>query len=204
MVDAAGQVYPLELMGKAIRMGADFQCVAAKYIGAPQSTGLALGTEKMIRQISKQSFVGYEGRRIRGIGRPHKVDRQEMIGALTAVKYWIQTNHEERLDSIEIRSQTIVNLLQNIKGLNATLINNSIGHQPFGVDITIDESIVGMNLQNIVDKLKENDPPIWTRVANKNAYDLNSDPNDHMEIHMFGLNSGEEVIVGEKLADLLE
>ena len=204
LVDAAGQVYPLELMGKAIRMGADFQCVAAKYIGAPQSTGLALGTEKMIRQISKQSFVGYEGRRIRGIGRPHKVDRQEMIGALTAVKYWIQTNHEERLDSIEIRSQTIVNLLQNIKGLNATLINNSIGHQPFGVDITIDESIVGMNLQNIVDKLKENDPPIWTRVANKNAYDLNSDPNDHMEIHMFGLNSGEEVIVGEKLADLLE
>ncbi|MBA12661.1 MAG: aminotransferase class V-fold PLP-dependent enzyme [SAR202 cluster bacterium] len=203
LVDAAGQVYPLELMGKAIRMGADFQCVAAKYIGAPQSTGLALGTEKMIRQISKQSFVGYEGRRIRGIGRPHKVDRQEMIGALTAVKYWMQTNHEERLDSIETRSQTIVNLLQNIKGLNATLINNAIGHQPFGVDITIDESIVGMNLQNIVDKLKENDPPIWTRVANKNAYDLNSDPNDHMEIHMFGLNSGEEVIVGEKLADLL-
>ena len=96
-----------------------------------------------------------------------------------------------------------MNLLQGIKGLNATLINNSIGHQPFGVHITIDESIIGMTLQDIVDKLKDNNPPIWTRVSNKNSYDLNSDYSDNIEIHMFGLNSGEEVIVGEKLVELL-
>ena len=64
LVDAAGQIYPLDLFGKYVRMGADFQCIAAKYMGASQSTGLALGTEEMIRKISKQSFVGYEGRRI--------------------------------------------------------------------------------------------------------------------------------------------
>ena len=63
-VDAAGQIYPLELFGKFVRMGADFQCIAAKYLGATQSVGLALGTEEMIGKISKQSFVGYEGRRV--------------------------------------------------------------------------------------------------------------------------------------------
>ena len=104
LVDAAGQIYPLDLFGKYVRMGADFQCIAAKYMGASQSTGLALGTEEMIRKISKQSFVGYEGRRIRGIGRPHKVDRQEMVGVVAAVRHWMTINHEERLASIEKRS----------------------------------------------------------------------------------------------------
>ena len=84
MVDSAGQIYPLDNLGKYVRMGADFQCIAAKYMNSPQSTGLALGTEEMIRKLSLHSFVSYEGRRVRGVGRPQKVDRQEMIGAVTA------------------------------------------------------------------------------------------------------------------------
>jgi len=88
LVDAAGQIYPLDLFGSYVRSGADFQCIAAKYMGSPQSTGLALGSEDMIRKLALQSFVSYEGRRVRGIGRPHKVDRQEMVGAVAAVKRW--------------------------------------------------------------------------------------------------------------------
>ena len=87
-VDAAGQIYPLENFGKYVRMGADFQCIAAKYMGAPQSTGLALGSPEMIRKIGLQAFASYEGRRVRGVGRPQKVDRQEMIGAVAAVRAW--------------------------------------------------------------------------------------------------------------------
>ena len=64
MVDSAGQIYPLENLGKYVRMGADFQCIAAKYMGAPHSTGLALGTKEVIDAISRHSFVGYETRRI--------------------------------------------------------------------------------------------------------------------------------------------
>ena len=60
-VDAAGQIYPLENFGKYVRMGADFQCIAAKYMGSPQSTGLALGSPEMIRKIGLQAFASYEG-----------------------------------------------------------------------------------------------------------------------------------------------
>ena len=62
-VDAAGQIYPLENFGKYVRMGADFQCIAAKYLGASQSVGLALGTEEMIHKLGLQAFASYEGRR---------------------------------------------------------------------------------------------------------------------------------------------
>ena len=59
LADAAGQVYPLDNIGKYVRMGGDFQCVAAKYIEAPHSTGYALGTEAMISALSLQSFANY-------------------------------------------------------------------------------------------------------------------------------------------------
>ena len=195
LVDAAGQIYPLENFGKYVKLGADFQCIAAKYMGASQSTGLALGTEDMIRKISKHSFVGYEGRRIRGIGRPHKVDRQEMVGVVAAVRHWVTMNHETRLANIEQRSNQIIKHLANLEGVTASLITNIIGHQPFGVRLMIDESLVETSLQDVVDKLKAGTPPIWTRVK---------DGEDHIEIHIFGLKPGEEDLVGKRIADIFK
>ena len=190
-VDAAGQIYPLDNFGKYVRMGADFQCIAAKYMGAPQSTGLALGTEDMIRKLGYQSFVGYEGRRIRGIGRPHKVDRQEMIGAVAAVKRWFTMDHESRLAEAEQRSQTIIAPLKNIPGLSAEMMDNIIGHQPFGVHLEVDPEAAGFSAQDLVDRLKAGDPPIWTRVR---------EGENHIDIHVFGLYEGEEQVVGERIA----
>ena len=135
LVDAAGQIYPLENFGKYVRMGASFQCIAAKYLGASQSVGLALGSEDFMRKLSLQSFVGYEGRRIRGVGRPQKVDRQEIIGAVAAVRHWMTMNHEDRLAKAERMSRTVLASLRGITGLDASVMDNVIGHQPFGVRI---------------------------------------------------------------------
>ena len=190
-VDAAGQIFPLDNFGKYVRMGADFQCIAAKYMGAPHSTGLALGTEDMIRKLGYQSFVGYEGRRIRGIGRPHKVDRQEMIGAVAAVKRWFTMNHESRLAEAEQRSQTLLAPLQGIPGLKAEMMDNIIGHQPFGIHIEVDAAVAGFSVQDLVDRLKGGDPPIWTRVR---------EGEEHMAIHVFGMYEGEERTVGDRIA----
>ena len=192
-VDAAGQIYPLENFGKYVRMGADFQCIAAKYMGAPQSTGLALGSPEMIRKIGLQAFASYEGRRVRGVGRPQKVDRQEMIGAVAAVRHWMTMNHEDRLGDAEQRSRNISDALSGIPGLRIELIDNVIGHQPYGLNVWVDPAIAGMTIYDLRDRLKEGDPPIWTRVR---------DEDDFITLHMFGLNPGEDRIVGERVATL--
>jgi len=186
-VDAAGQIYPLENFGKYVRMGADFQCIAAKYMGASQSTGLALGTEDMIRRISDQSFVGYESRRIRGVGRPQKIDRQEMVGVVAAVRRWFTMNHEERLAKTEQQCQNVLAPLKGIPGLNARMLDNVIGHQPFGIQIEIDAAQTGMTTLEVVDRLKAGDPPIWTRAR---------EGEDFMVIHGFALAEGEDRVVG--------
>ena len=192
-VDAAGQIYPLENFGKYVRMGADFQCIAAKYMGAPQSTGLALGSEEMIRKIGLQAFASYEGRRVRGVGRPQKVDRQEMMGAVAAVQVWMTRNHEDRLADAERRTRVILGALDGVEGLKAEMIDNVIGHQPYGLTIRVDQSVTGFDIYELRDRLKEGDPPIWTRVR---------DGEDCIIIHMFGLNEGEDQIVGERISAL--
>ncbi len=189
-VDAAGQIFPLENFGKYVRMGADFQCIAAKYMGAPHSTGLAMGTEEIIDAIGRHSFVGYESRRIRGVGRPHKVDRQEIMGCVAAVQRWFSLDHESRLAAAEQESLAIIKPLQGLPGVTATLIDNIIAHQPFGVTISVDEDVVGFSNDELVDKLKAMDPPVWTRTTD----------NAPLMLHVFGLNPGEAEVVGESIA----
>jgi L-seryl-tRNA(Ser) seleniumtransferase len=193
IVDAAGQIYPLENFGKYVRMGADFQCIAAKYMGASQSTGLALGTHDIIRKLSYQSFVGYESRRIRGVGRPQKIDRQEIVGVVAAVRRWFTMNHEERLARVERQCLNVMEPLKGIPGLKVEMGDSVIGHQPFGVNIEVDSSVAGMTALEVVDKLKAGDPPVWTRVRESENF---------ITIHGFGLNEGEDKIVGERIAAL--
>jgi len=195
LVDAAGQIYPLDLFGSYVRMGADFQCTAAKYMSSPQSTGLAFGSEDMIRKLALQSFVSYEGRRIRGVGRPQKVDRQEMVGVVAAVQRWMTMNHEERLADTETKCRNMLNPLLDIPGVTVELINNIIGHQPYGVTLEVDSNVTGITAHNVVDLLKAGDPPIWTRVREGDT---------GIVLHAFGLNEGEDKIVGERIAALFE
>jgi uncharacterized pyridoxal phosphate-dependent enzyme len=194
-VDAAGQIYPLENFGKYVKMGADFQCIAAKYMGAPHSTGFALGTEEVIDAIGRHSFVGYETRRIRGVGRPHKIDRQEIMGVVAAVERWLTLNHEERLSAAESQSQAIINPLKGLPGVTAELNTNIMGHQPFGVFVSLDPDVVGFTNEDLVDKLKNGDPSIWTRVP---------DGETRLELHVFGLGEGEAELVGQAIAEAVK
>ena len=193
LVDAAGQIYPLDLFGSFVRKGADFQCTAAKYMSSPQSTGLAFGSTDMIRKLALQSFVSYEGRRIRGVGRPQKVDRQEMVGVVAAVRLWMTMNHEERLADTETKCRNMMAPLQGISGVTVELSDNIIGHQPYGVTMEVDPAVTGMSAQDVVDRLKAGDPPIWTRVREGDTGII---------LHAFGLNEGEDKVVGERIAAL--
>ena len=139
--------------------------------------------------------LGYEGRRVRGIGRPHKVDRQEMLGVVAAVNHWFRTNHEDRLASIESRSLKMKNILQERDELSASLIENIYGHQPYGVRVHLTGNQNTLELEEVVDLLKKGDPPIWTRVKEGENY---------IDLHIFGLRLGEEIIVANRINDLFE
>jgi D-glucosaminate-6-phosphate ammonia-lyase len=213
MVDGAGETYPLDDLTDCIKRGADVQCVAAKYISSSQSSGLALGSADFINKMFLQTFVGFERSNeefgagigeentfsgdstwyVRGIGRPQKVDRQEIMGVYMAVKIWMETDHEARIETFRKRSQTIVDGLVGVPGVvSASVDPNTTQHDPHGANIEVDPDIV--SVLDLVKTLKANEEaPLWTRPSGPNT----------LRVAIFGLLEGEENLVVELIKESL-
>ena len=79
--------------------------------------------------------------------------------------------------------------MKGIPGVRAELNTNIKAHQPFGVFISVDPDVVGFTNEDLVAKLRDGDPSIWTRVQN-----------DQLNLHVFGLGEGEAELVGNAIA----
>ena len=199
MVDAAGQIYPLENLSKYSNMGADSVSYAAKYFGAPHSTGFVIGSKEIVDKVALQSFISYEMRRVRGVGRPQKIDRQEIIGAVEAAKMWMNINHEDRLAKAEKICIKIASYIKDIEGINVEVQENTLGHDPHGVKITLTKN--NASLMDVQNALRDGNPAIWIRCDQ----DMDGDFNGNLtRISPFGLYEGEEDIVGQRLAEELK
>ena len=108
---------------------------------------------------------------------------------MAAVRRWMTLNHEERLDFAEGQSQAIIKPLKEIPGVTADLNTNIKAHQPFGVFVSVDPDIVGFTNDDLVDKLRDGEPSIWTRVQD-----------GRLVLHVFGLGEGEAELVGNAIA----
>lgn len=198
MVDAAGQIYPLENLSKYSNMGADSVSYAAKYFGAPHSTGFVIGNKDLVNKVALQSFISYEMRRVRGVGRPQKIDRQEIIGAVEAAKMWMNINHEDRLAKAEKLCIKIASYIKDIEGIDVEVQKNTFGHDPHGVKITLTKE--GASLLDVQNALRDGDPRIWIRCDQ----DMDGNFNGNLtRISPFGLYQGEEDIVGKRLSEEL-
>ena len=198
MVDAAGQIYPLENLSKYSNMGADSVSYAAKYFGAPHSTGFVVGTKEIVDKVALQSFISYEMRRVRGVGRPQKIDRQEIIGAVEAAKMWMNTNHEDRLAKAEKTCVEIASYIKDIDGIEVEVQENTLGHDPHGVKITLTKE--NASLLDVQDALRDGNPRIWIRCDQDMEGNFNK---RFTRISTFGLYNGEAEIVGKRLAEEL-
>lgn len=90
IVDAAAQLPPVSNLWHFTRnLGADVAIFSGgKMLRGPQNSGLAVGTETMIRGMQ------LNGPPVQRIGRPMKVSKEAMIGLLAAVETYLETDHE--------------------------------------------------------------------------------------------------------------
>jgi D-glucosaminate-6-phosphate ammonia-lyase len=90
IVDAAAQLPPVSNLWYFTRdLGADVAIFSGgKMLRGPQNSGLAVGTEKMINAMR------LNGPPVQRIGRTMKVSKEAMIGLLTAVETYLETDHE--------------------------------------------------------------------------------------------------------------
>ena len=95
-------------------MGADLIGYGAKYIGSCHSTGILCGRKDLIDAAYLHSFIGYETCPYDTIGRPLKVDRQEVIAVVVALREWFSMDHEARLSEYKRKAEALLSNLKDI------------------------------------------------------------------------------------------
>ena len=168
IVDAAGQIYPLDQFTKVAQTG-DVVAFGAKYIGSPHSTGICTGRAEWVESAFQQNFIGVEMAGMnglpRGYGRPYKTDRGEVIGVAAALRRWFSIDHEERLAIEEAKRTAFHRGLNDVNGIDVTIPNTAQLGPNTTVFIRFDAEVTGVDVNEVINRLEQGDPPIWTRVG---------------------------------------
>ena len=191
IADAAGQVFPLDYF-RRVAQTADVACFGAKYFGAPHSTGVAAGRRELVEAVSAHGFIGFETSGYRAIGRPLKVDRQEIVGVVAALKSWFSIDHEERLAACERKLVAIQRALQDVPGVAARIVPLETAWG-LRLNIVIDPGALGKSTDLVLWELAEGSPRIWLRADDHTTFGVTA----------HNLNDGEELIVAARLREVL-
>ena len=189
IVDAASQVYPVENLRKYTGMGADLICYGAKYFHAPNSTGLLVGRKDLVEAAAFQGFISFETNDAQSFARPMKVDRQEIVAVVVALREWVSMDHEARFEEYDRRARRLANDLAGIAGLHVAPLPE---HLAAGVQMTLDESALRKDAAQIETELKDGDPSIYAHVQGATIF-----------ISTQTLVDGDEQIISDRLRSLL-
>jgi seryl-tRNA(Sec) selenium transferase len=187
IVDAAGQVYPMDGLTKYTEMGADLVGYGAKYFGGPNSTGVLCGRADLVAGAAAHGFIGFEATPYRAFGRPMKLDRQEIVAVVVALREWLTTDHQARFACYASRAKKLEEALRGIAGIE--LIPQ--GDPVTGLRIALGDEL-GKTGVELADALQDESPSIWVRAEA-----------DAITLSMVTIVDGDEQVIAERLRDLL-
>ncbi|MBN2336871.1 aminotransferase class V-fold PLP-dependent enzyme [Candidatus Bathyarchaeota archaeon] len=205
IVDAAGWTYPPGEMTRLTEMGCDLVAIGGKYVGGPNSTGFVYGRKDLVDAIALHSFIGAEAGPeeksgyYRSIGRGYKLDRQEIIGLLTAFDEWYSVDHEEtRFKPAWRKVRYIEKRIKKLPGLSGARLGyypasgEGTGYHTIGLHVALDDKSV-TEVNALVRRMREGDPEVWVRNW--------GDTNDFI-INTLNLRPGDEKIIVERFTEV--
>jgi len=160
IVDAAGQTLPPENLRKYVAMGADLVCYGAKYLDGPNSAGILCGRKDLMEAAKLQTFVCFESTDVRAFGRGMKLDRQEIVGTVVALKRWMAMDHHARLQAQHEKVERLVTKLNKIPGINAVVAGERLGIST-SARIHLDHELLGLTSKEVVETVKNYNPSVW-------------------------------------------
>jgi uncharacterized pyridoxal phosphate-dependent enzyme len=158
-IDAAADVPPVENLFRFQKIGFDLITFSGgKMIRGPQSAGLLFGRKDLI-EAAKLNNSPHEC----PIGRPMKVNKEEIFGMYAAVKSYIERDHEKEWKEWLDRIKRIASHLNKIPTLTGeTHINPGPANALPGLIIKWDQAKVKITPKEVAKKLLEGTPSIVT------------------------------------------
>ena len=211
IADAASQIYPIDYMLETAQ-SADLVCFGAKYFGAPHSSGLVVGKKEYIDKVKAQSFIAYQLEGRNAMGRPMKLDRQEVIGATVALEQWLNMNHEDRINEYVTKQELIKNMVDSIDGISAQIVEIPT-FLKYSLKVSVDPDVISVN--KLVEELANGTPRIMVAPPedpnahqkksdiNSSGYGTQNDEHPHFMIGVTEINNEQAKQIGDRIKEIL-
>ena len=192
IVDAAAQIPPISNLWHFTKdLGADIAIFSGgKGLRGPQSSGLILGRADLVHAAR------LNGPPASTIGRPMKVGKEELAGALTAVAWSLEQDEVALLERYETLVHGWIEDLSRLKGLSVERVFPSEAGQPMPrAKVTIGPE-TGTTRDAVIERMREG--PVRVEVS--------TDPKDESVLYLNPqtLDPGEEEIVTRRLIEAVE
>jgi L-seryl-tRNA(Ser) seleniumtransferase len=170
-------------------MGADLAMFSGgKGLCGPQSSGLTVGRKDLVEAMA------FNGPPHPYIGRGMKVGKEELVGLLAAVRWYLNLDHKKLMQSYEDQVVYFKAEFANAKGVEIRRNFPSEAGQPMPrTEIIFDEAALGITRDRVLQELKNGEPSIDIAGAGRGGVYINPQT----------LLPGEEEIIARRLKEIL-
>jgi L-seryl-tRNA(Ser) seleniumtransferase len=158
IVDGASTLPPVSHLTRWTSLGADLVIYSGgKGIRGPQGSGLLLGRKDLIRAAAANGAPNG------AIGRPCKVSKEDIVGLVTALELFLEEDWTIEWNKHVEEAREIVRALDGLPGVSAAIDEDSSVWTTPTILVSIDRDQTGLTADDVVNRLREGDPPIMTR-----------------------------------------
>src|SRR6516162_7987753 len=213
LLDDAAGIPPIDNIKLYAKMKLDLYTFSGgKGLRGPQCSGVLLGRKDLIEAALRNSCP-YEG----AVCRPMKVGKEEVIGCLTAIETWLNTDAKKLYDEWNGRVERIAKLVETVPGVQTEIYIPDDGNRYPTLRVLWDQDAWGFGITECVQKLREGDPVIevlgvdnpslvsavreGVEKPRPSAKELKKQ--NHIELVSMTIQPGEEMVVGDRLRSIL-
>ena len=207
LLDDAAGIPPIENLKLYARMGIDLYAFSGgKGLRGPQCSGLLLGRKDLIEAALANSSP-WEG----AVCRAMKVGKEEIMGCLTAVETWVNRDLHALNQEWRSRVDRIARLVETAPGVTTEIRIPEGGNRYPTLLVRWDEKAWGFTVADCDRELRAGEPRIEVLTSNNPSLvpvlhegDAKSPSrSDQLEIVSMTLQTGEELMVGRRLREIL-
>jgi L-seryl-tRNA(Ser) seleniumtransferase len=199
--DAAADVPPISNLWNYTQMGFDLVTFSGgKGIRGPQNAGLLLGRKDLIAVAAATNNPFDEG-----VGRGMKVAKEQIIGMVAAVDWFLSRSDQEMETEFRGRADRICAELRNIPTLQSTIVVPPVANHVPHLLLRYDQQRVKIAPLEVAQQLRQGNPSIELNPSTgrrEGSAGLPSDENT-IVIGVWMLEPGEDAIVGRRLYEVL-
>ena len=199
--DAAADVPPISNLWNYTKMGFDLVTFSGgKGIRGPQNAGLLLGRKDLILAAAKTNNPFDDG-----VGRGMKVAKEQIVGMVAAVDWFLDQSDEEMQAEFRRRADRIAGHLKDIPTLQSSIAIPEVANHVPHLLLRYDQKRVKIAPLDVAEQLRKGDPSIELNPSTgtkEGSSGLHSDENT-IVVGVWMLQPGEDMIVAKRLRELL-